>query len=161
MFSNSFLARQTTQAVVDIRGSANGRITIEQTKYGYVVIRGQLTGLKPGKHGFHVHEFGDTSNSCKGAGGHYNPLKRNHASPCSKKRHVGDLGNIHANAKGIADVNIIDTVVSLNGRFSVVGRAIVVHAGEDDLGRGGNAGSLATGNAGARVGCGVIGSKTK
>lgn len=69
---------------------------------------------------------------------------------------MGDLGNIVADATNTASVNIVDSVISLNGPFSILGRSIVIHAGEDDLGTGGDAGSMATGNAGARLGCGVI-----
>lgn len=71
-------------------------------------------------------------------------------------RHIGDLGNIVADATNTATVNIADSVISLNGPLSIVGRSIVIHAGEDDLGLGGDAGSMTTGNAGARLGCGVI-----
>ena len=70
---------------------------------------------------------------------------------------MGDLGNIEAKADGVAEVAIEDSLVSLIGPHSVIGRAIVVHAGQDDLGQGGDEGSLKTGNAGGRVACGVIG----
>jgi Cu-Zn family superoxide dismutase len=71
---------------------------------------------------------------------------------------VGDLGNIEADASGKAIINLSDEQVTLGeGKGNVVGRAVVVHAGVDDLGLGGDDGSLATGNAGGRVACGVIG----
>lgn len=66
------------------------------------------------------------------------------------------MGNINANASDIATVNIVDSVITLNGPISIVGRSLVIHAGEDDLGTGGDVGSMTTGNAGARLGCGVI-----
>ena len=72
-------------------------------------------------------------------------------------RHVGDLGNIFADKHGRANIQIIDSRVKLTGPFNVRGRGIVIHAGRDDLGLGGNAGSLATGNAGSRLACCVIG----
>lgn len=74
-------------------------------------------------------------------------------------RHVGDLGNIRANAQGEASVNIKDSVISLSGVNSILGRAIVVHSGEDDLGRGNHTLSATTGNAGERWACGVIEAK--
>ena len=76
--------------------------------------------------------------------------------PLLSCRHVGDLGNIMADATDTSFVDISDSVISLNGPLSILGRSIVIHAGEDDLGRGGDAGSMATGNAGGRLGCGVI-----
>ena len=83
--------------------------------------------------------------------------KRDHGGPLSDIRHVGDLGNIEADATGAAVVRISDRHVTLVGPNSAIGRAIVVHATADDLGLGGDAGSVTTGNAGGRVGCGVIG----
>ena len=73
-------------------------------------------------------------------------------------RHVGDLGNIMASTDGVAVVDIEDFHITLNdySDSNVLDRAIVIHEGEDDLGLGGDAGSLATGNAGARVACGLI-----
>lgn len=72
-------------------------------------------------------------------------------------RHVGDLGNITAADDGTACVDITDKQVTLIGAQSVVGRTIVVHAGVDDLGKGGHELSKTTGNAGGRLACGVIG----
>ena len=160
-----FLARYRLRAIALIIGQKIwGKIYLEQISYGRVRINGMISGLSPGKHGFHIHEFGDLSDNCKAAGGHYNPYGVNHGSPKDPKnrRHVGDLGNIIANENGKAAVNIIDKPVQLSGYKSVIGRSFVVHAGDDDLGRRNNSGSLKTGNAGSRLGCGVIGRlKTK
>lgn len=116
-----------------------------------VSIQGEITGLKPGLHGFHVHEVGNC-NSADGmsAGGHFNPTAAPHGDPEAAASHVGDLGNIVADAKGQATVNIIKRAATLNGPSSLVGRAIIVHGGEDDLK------SQPAGQAGNRVACGVI-----
>jgi Cu-Zn family superoxide dismutase len=121
------------------------------------MITGEIKGLAPGKHGFHVHEFGDLSKGCLGAAGHYNPLGKHHGAPDAEIRHFGDLGNIEANAENTAVIKMSDKLVQLFGEYSVIGRAIVVHEKADDLGLGGNEDSLKTGNAGARLGCCVIG----
>lgn len=72
-------------------------------------------------------------------------------------RHVGDLGNIATNGNGIANVNIKDKIIALQGENSIVGRCLVVHEKPDDLGRGGDEESKKTGNAGKRLACGIIG----
>ena len=123
---------------------------------GPVVIFGNVTGLAPGKHGFHVHEKGDISTGCAAAGGHLNPEGKKHGAPEDSERHVGDLGNIVANELGVANIRMEDRVISLTGPHGILGRAVVVHAYEDDLGRGGYADSLTTGHAGDRVACGTI-----
>ncbi|VDK56643.1 unnamed protein product [Anisakis simplex] len=124
---------------------------------GTVEIKGTLQGLSPGLHGFHVHEKGDIGNGCVAAGGHFNPSNKTHGAPDDIERHVGDLGNIEANEAGVANVSIEDSVISLRGPYSVIGRAIVVHEKADDLGRGNTPASKTTGDAGARVACGIIG----
>eukprot|EP01006_Ploeotia_vitrea_P040034 TRINITY_DN66398_c1_g1_i1.p1 TRINITY_DN66398_c1_g1~~TRINITY_DN66398_c1_g1_i1.p1 ORF type:complete len:156 (-),score=79.57 TRINITY_DN66398_c1_g1_i1:238-705(-) len=135
-----------------------GMVYFEQEeKGGPTKITGEVTGLKPGKHGFHVHMYGDISGGCKTTGGHFNPFGKTHGAPADDTRHVGDLGNIVADADGKVVLDITDNLVSLIGATSVIGRAIVIHEGEDDLGKGGHELSLTTGNAGGRVGCGVIG----
>ena len=66
-------------------------------------------------------------------------------------------GNIEAGPDGVAKIHIEDRLVKLIGATSVIGRSMIVHADVDDLGKGGHELSLTTGNAGARLACGVIG----
>lgn len=122
-----------------------------------VNIVGNITGLSPGPHGFHIHQLGDTTDGCKSMEGHFNPYQVRHGAPEDLYRHAGDLGNIVADAEGVARIELSDKLISLNGINSVIGRGVVVHADGDDLGRGGNDDSLKTGNAGGRVACAVIG----
>ncbi|CAO2164854.1 unnamed protein product [Urochloa humidicola] len=90
-------------------------------------------------------------------GPHFNPNNLTHGAPEDEVRHAGDLGNIVANAEGVAEATIVDSQIPLTGPNSVVGRAFVVHELEDDLGKGGHELSLSTGNAGGRLACGVVG----
>ena len=117
----------------------------------------KIKGVTPGNHGFHIHEFGDLSEGCKSLGGHYNPHGKNHGSPLHKDRHIGDLGNLKANNKGEINKIIYDKKVKLRGKYSVIGRSVVLHEKEDDLGLGGTKESLTTGSAKARIACGIIG----
>ncbi|CAB0007741.1 unnamed protein product [Nesidiocoris tenuis] len=146
----------------------NHRFSVENSRYrnrifGFqkpeseLVIKGEVTGLTPGLHGFHVHEFGDTTNGCTSAGPHFNPDNRTHGAPDDEERHAGDLGNICADPEGVAEFEIRDKILSLCGPMSVIGRSLVVHQDPDDLGKGGHELSKSTGNSGARVVCGVIG----
>ena len=80
-----------------------------------------------------------------------------HGGPDDEVRHVGDLGNVQSDAEGNGTYKAEDRLVQLFGAYSVVGRSCVLHADTDDLGKGGNEESLKTGNAGARIACGVIG----
>ena len=118
------------------------------------VIVGEIHGLEPGPHGLHIHEYGNLTDGCASAGAHYNPDGVDHGN--INEGHVGDLGNITADDDGIARIEIVAPRVELIGERSVVGRSFVVHKGEDDLGKGGDEESLKTGNAGDRLGCGVI-----
>ncbi|KAG4077374.1 hypothetical protein HA402_009775 [Bradysia odoriphaga] len=88
---------------------------------------------------------------------HYNPDMHNHGGLTDKIRHAGDMGNIKANADGVASMTIVDNYITLSGSRSIVGRGLVIHEKMDDLGKGGASDSLTTGNAGGRIGCGVIG----
>ncbi len=131
------------------RGSSvEGAILLTQESNG-VRLKGSVRHLSPGEHGFHIHEFGDLrSEDGSSAGGHYNPQKRKHAGPDAGEHHAGDLGNVTANPQGVAEVDKFANGVQLD---QLLGRAIVVHAGKDDLK------SQPSGNAGARVAVGVIG----
>ncbi|KAI9011818.1 superoxidase dismutase, partial [Hyaloraphidium curvatum] len=153
-------------AVCVLRGDAgvSGTVSFAQEGDG-VRVEYEVQGLKaaarqPGKHGFHVHEFGDNTNGCTSAGDHYNPFGKVHGAPEDEERHAGDLGNIEAGEDGKASGVIVDRMVRLEGERSVVGRTMVVHENEDDLGKGGHELSKKTGNAGGRLACGVIGASS-
>ena len=125
----------------------------------------------------HIHQFGDNTNGCTSAGPHctyfiyifwdyvltssllitVNPFSKEHGAPSDESRHVGDLGNFKTDGQGNAKGSVTDGQIKLIGSESVLGRTIVVHAGTDDLGKGGHEQSKTTGNAGGRPACGVIG----
>tara|TARA_B100000963_G_C22617303_1_gene668012 strand:+ start:418 stop:900 length:483 start_codon:yes stop_codon:yes gene_type:complete len=134
-----------------------GVIYLNEINKKKIHITGYIKGLTPGYHGFHIHRTGDLSNGCKSLCEHYNPFNKMHGGPLDKERHVGDLGNILANNEGIANINIIDNLVKIRGKYSVIGRSLIVHEDYDDLGRGGYSDSKITGHAGKRIACGVIG----
>ncbi|MEZ6148215.1 MAG: superoxide dismutase family protein [Planctomycetaceae bacterium] len=118
-------------------------------KDGYVHVTGEIMGLEPGQHGFHIHEYGDLSDrQGKSAGGHFNPDGHPHGGPDDEQRHVGDLGNITANEDGVARVDVKAEGLKLH---FVIGRSFVVHAKADDLK------SQPSGDAGPRKAVGVIG----
>ena len=125
-----------------------------------VVIKGNLksTKYKNSSHGIHIHEAGDLSEKCMGACAHFNPYNKQHGGPTSKERHVGDLGNIRFDARGVAKFRMEDSLVKLRGtKANVIGRSLVIHEDMDDLGMGNHNDSLTTGHAGKRITCAVIG----
>ena len=129
-----------------------------------VVVKYDISGLAPGPHGLHVHEKADFSAGCASAGGHWNPHGKHHGDVADAPEcHAGDLGNIIADATGRAVGSVVSPLLRLSGEHSIVGRSVMVHADEDDLGRGDHSEpgvngktSRTTGNAGARVACGEI-----
>lgn len=126
-----------------------GRVTFTQTENG-MQVKGVISGLTPGEHGFHVHEFGVWSPDGKAAGSHFNPTAQKHGEREASKRHVGDLGNIKANENGNAVIDFVDPSLTFHGPNSIIGRGLVVHEKPDDY-------SQPVGNAGDRVAVGVIG----
>ena len=132
--------------------NARGNVLFEQNG-AEVIIKVNISGLNSNSyHGFHIHEFGDIrSRDGKSAGGHYNPDGFPHALPPEKKRHAGSFGNLISDSNGNVDTTFTDDTFSISGQFNpVLGRSVVVHAKKDD-------GGQPTGNAGARIGFGVIG----
>ncbi|RDL41523.1 Superoxide dismutase [Cu-Zn] [Venustampulla echinocandica] len=149
------------KAVAQLRGDSKvtGTVTLEQqSESSPTTISWNLTGNDANaERGFHIHQFGDNTNGCTSAGPHFNPHSATHGAPTDAIRHVGDLGNIKTDAQGNAVGSVQDKLIKLIGPESVIGRTVVVHAGTDDLGKGGNEESKKTGNAGPRPACGVIG----
>lgn len=127
-------------------------------KSGTLHIDYDIRGMSDGEHGFHVHEYGDLTDGCESACSHFNPYGETHGGLESEVRHLGDLGNI-TSKDGVAKGRLSTDTISLNPKKvnCIVGRMIIVHADKDDLGLGGDAESLKTGNAGKRLACGVIG----
>lgn len=116
-----------------------------------VKVEGELVGLTPGAHGMHVHEVGSCdSPDGLSAGGHFNPTSAPHGKIDAPDSHVGDFGNITADAHGKAQISLIKGAARLSGPATIVGRSIIVHQDADDLK------SQPAGQSGVRVGCGVI-----
>jgi len=130
----------------------SGTVTFTEVADG-VQVHADIAGLTPGNHGFHVHEFGDCSSTdASSAGAHFNPTNQPHAGPDAPERHVGDMGNVEADASGKATLEYVDHQISLiTDERSVIGRSVVVHAKADDLK------TQPAGDSGARIACGVIG----
>ena len=134
---SSFFRSQTAVCVLTGTAGVSGVLKLSQNGDGPTKIVGSITGLAPGKHGLHVHEFGDTTNGCMSTGPHFNPNKMVHGAPTDSVRHAGDLGNVEATAGG-CDFTIEDSQIPLSGANSIIGRAFVIHELEDDLGKGDN-----------------------
>ena len=148
-------AQEIKKAIAVLHPASGSQVmgTVTFTKTGDAVqVVADVTGLTPGKHGFHIHEFGDCSaTDATSAGGHFNPTHKPHGAPDSAERHVGDLGNLEADASGKAHLEWKDKMLKLSGQNCILGLAVIVHEKEDDLK------SQPVGNAGGRVACGVIG----
>jgi len=128
-----------------------GTVTFSAVE-GEVKVEASLSGLTPGKHGFHIHQYGDCSApDATSAGGHFQPTGHMHGSPTDTMHHDGDLGNLIADSTGTANYELVDSTLRLSGVNSIIGLAVIVHASEDDYK------TQPTGNSGARVACGVIG----
>jgi Cu-Zn family superoxide dismutase len=127
-----------------------GTVTFTKTEKG-IRVQADVSGLPPGKHGFHVHEFGDASSADgMAAGGHFNPHNKEHGSPTAPNRHVGDLGNVEADSAGHATFDLVDPAMSFSGATSILGRGVVIHQKADDF-------RQPDGEAGSRLAVGVIG----
>jgi len=131
--------------------TVHGKVTFEKVSGGIHIVA-DVEGLTPGEHGFHIHEDGDCSSmDAMTTGGHFNPTRMPHGGPNDAQRHAGDMGNITAGKDGKAHYDWTDSMMSFSGATSIIGRAVIVHGGADDLK------SQPAGNSGPRVACGVIG----
>src|SRR5215471_1729719 len=144
----------TAKAMIESKSGSTvtGTATFTELATGGVKVHVHIEHAPPGTHGLHIHEKGDCSDAeAKNAGGHFNPGNMPHAGPQEMKRHAGDLGNIEIKPDGTGDLDITSDMITVKeGTNSVVGRAVVFHEKADDLT------TQPTGNAGGRLGCGVI-----
>ncbi len=132
--------------------TTRGVVRFTRTENGVKVVA-DVEGLTPGAmHAIHIHEFGDgTASNGTSAGGHYNPAGHAHGAPADAERHAGDLGNLQADGEGRAHYELeVDNISICGHKSPILGRGVIVHAKADDFGQ-------PTGNAGARIACGVIG----
>ena len=144
---NTYKAHATIQPTSLAEMPMTGFVEFKQEKSDRVKVEVKMIGLLPNtRMGFHVHEFGDCRNDGNNAGGHYNPLNQDHGGASSSVRHRGDLGNLSVNDRGEVNASIV--VPGTVKEF--VNRAVIIHQNEDDLK------TQPTGQAGARIGCGVL-----
>lgn len=138
--------------MMDPAGKQVGSVTIAQYPAG-VFIRGELQGLPPGWHGFHIHEKGACTPAFDAAGGHFNPGKAKHGLN-QASTHAGDLPNIHVHDDGTARFEFVTQLVSIGGGATDLmdqdGSAVMVHDGPDDYV------TDPSGHSGGRIACGVI-----
>ncbi len=150
------MGAEVKEAVAVIRGTkgndaVKGTVKFTDTGSGVKVVA-HLEGLPANAElGFHIHEFGDgTAEDGTSAGGHYNPSGHQHGSPGAAS-HVGDMGNLKTDDKGMAHVEVTLDQATITGKNAILGRGVIVHGKADDLK------SQPAGNAGPRIGFGVIG----
>ena len=144
-------------AIAEIKGTAedstiSGNVSFSQQEKG-VLIQATVSNVTVGKHGFHVHENGSCDDSGKAAGGHFNPMKMDHGflpKDGAEHSHSGDMGNIDVAEDGTGSLMLFLPGLSLTeGENNIANRAVILHEKEDDFGQ-------PTGNAGGRIGCGII-----
>lgn len=112
----------------------------------------EASGLKPGKHGYHIHLYGDCSAADgTSAGTHFN-LKGSSQNPPKDIDHItGDLGNLDVDADGTAHDSGVIKNAKLTGNKAIVGHGVIIHAKANDPSQ------PPIGAAGSRQACGVIG----
>lgn len=149
--------KKAVSVLAENKNNITGKIYFSQIK-SKLKINYEIYGLTDGKHGFHIHEYGDLTDGCNSACAHFNPFNKKHGGHNSRERHAGDLGNL-ISKNGISKGTLFDKILSLDYKSPtcIIGRMVIIHKDEDDLGLGKNEESLKTGNAGERVSCGVIG----
>jgi Cu-Zn family superoxide dismutase len=146
----------------DAAGAQVGLVKLTQ-QGGKVIVRGETEGLTPGFHGFHVHAVGQCAAPFTSAGGHYNPDGVGHGS------HAGDMPSLLVLDDGTAEAQFATDNYTIAELFDADGSAIIVHAAPDNFANiptryqsttegvfGPDSATLATGDAGARVACGVV-----
>ena len=154
------------QAVAAFDGYIRGSVTFIQKPNSEIVeIEGHLkgfqhfvTGRPQSKHGMHIHVNGDLRQGCHTACDHFNPLNKDHGDLNDWNSHAGDLGNIIVDNNGHSHFKFRTRKISLTYSINnIIGRTLIIHSDEDDLGKGGHHDSFKTGHSGSKIACAVIG----
>ena len=123
-------------------------------KNGVVTLTANISGLKPGLHGIHIHEKADCSSpDGKSAGGHWNPTFKNHGKGGDSNCHRGDIDNFEADENGNGKIIFATSEWCINcddATKNIVGKGLIVHQDADDFQ------TQPAGNSGSRVACGSI-----
>jgi len=144
---------RATAELQPTKGSKTSGVATFEQVHGKVRVAVNVQGLVPGReHGFHIHEAGDcSSGDGMSTKGHFNPTGQPHGHHASAQRHAGDLPSITADKSGRGKLEVeVDQITITPGPTSIMGRGLIVHADPDDYK------TQPTGNAGARIACGVI-----
>jgi superoxide dismutase, Cu-Zn family len=132
--------------------SLSGQMTLTEVADG-LQIEAAVSDAPPGNHGFHIHEMGSCAEAGNAAGGHFNPDGVKHGLlrvDGFEAAHAGDLGNILVTSDGKGSMSQTLPGLRLSeGQYAIANRAVILHAQRDDFGQ-------PTGNAGGRIGCGII-----
>jgi Cu-Zn family superoxide dismutase len=141
-------------AVIEAKSGSNvsGMGTFTDSN-GMVTLELSVEGVPPGEHAVHIHDMGDCSDpGGMSAGGHWNPDMKDHGQWGVEPFHLGDIGNIMIGQDGKGSMTFGTDLWALGvgGKNDVVGHALMIHEKADDFV------TQPTGNAGARIGCGVI-----
>lgn len=165
-YKNKYLNTKSEQNPNSIKAIAffngekiKGIVNFEEISNELVLVKINLEGFEPNSiHGFHVHESGDLTSGCDSMCAHFNPFNVSHGGRNDIIRHVGDLGNLEADNDGKCVMEFTDHMIKLRGgKANIIGRGLIIHADEDDCGKGNYADSKTTGHSGKRIGCAIIG----
>lgn len=155
LINYSIAAKKAPEAEADLTSVSNKNLNavvmFKDTPEG-LKITAHATGLTPNStHGFHIHQVGKCEGpDYKTAGDHFNPTNMKHGAPQSEKSHLGDMGNLTANAKGEAHLDIILAKADSKDTKELVGKSVLIHEKGDDFK------TQPSGGSGARIACGVI-----
>ena len=153
-YAQSDDGQHATAVLKNAAGEDIGVARFTEDGAGVVLVNVSVEGLSPGYHGIHIHEKGDCTPPFAAAGGHYNPLGKQHGLNNTQGPHAGDLPDLKVNRAGTGQLNITTDRVTLSPGpttlFDADGSAIIIHAGPDDQM------TDPAGNSGDRIACGVI-----
>lgn len=146
------------KVVIDMQAKSGSKLTgqvVFTEENGEVTMKATINGLAEGTHAIHIHETADCSSpDGKSAGGHWNPTFAPHAKwGAEEGYHKGDIGNFEVNAEGVGEITFTTNEWCIgcgDEKKDILGHAVIVHDGVDDFT------SQPSGNAGSRVGCGII-----